>query len=200
MRIVMLVIALNCFLLSGIKAQNVAINGTGALPDPSAMLDVNAADKGILIPRVALTDVTVAAPVTTPSTSLLVFNTATAGVSPNDVTPGYYYWNGTRWIRLISNNFLNAPSISAIGKFYVNGINLPANTITTLNITDANCTTASAILSVSWSGLLPGSNAQDYNIRIVNVQAGAGGFTIQFVNLNAATNYNGLSLSYVAFY
>jgi hypothetical protein len=29
---------------------------------------------------------------------LLVYNTANAGTSPNQVVPGYYYWNGSRWV------------------------------------------------------------------------------------------------------
>lgn len=30
----------------------------------------------------------------------MVYNTATAGTAPNNVTPGFYYWDGTQWIRL----------------------------------------------------------------------------------------------------
>jgi hypothetical protein len=30
----------------------------------------------------------------------LVYNTATAGASPNNVTPGFYYWSGSAWIPL----------------------------------------------------------------------------------------------------
>lgn len=55
--------------------QNVGINTTGAAPHASAMLDVDANNRGLLIPRVSLTDVTVAAPVTSPATGLLVYNT-----------------------------------------------------------------------------------------------------------------------------
>jgi len=77
-------------------AQSVGINNTGAVPDASAMLDVNHPNKGLLVPRVALTATNVAAPVTTPATSLLVYNTETIA----DVTPGYYYWSGTAWVRL----------------------------------------------------------------------------------------------------
>jgi len=194
------IIAFGCLFTLNSKAQNVGVNATGAVPDASAMLDVAAPDKGMLVPRVALTSAIVAAPVVAPLTSLLVYNTATAGTTPNNVTPGYYYWDGARWARLYSGTWLNGGSTTAVGKFYINGISLPANTIMTYNITDANCTTGSAILAVSWAGLLPGTNAQNYNIRIINVQAGAGAFTIQFVNLNAALTYNGLSLSYVAFY
>ncbi len=81
------------------NAQNIGINATGAAPVTSAGLDVDFTNKGILIPRVALTTTTLLAPVVGISTaSLLVYNTATAGVSPNNVTPGYYYWNGSKWI------------------------------------------------------------------------------------------------------
>ena len=87
------------FLLFGsaLFAQ-VAVNTDGSTYDVSAMLDVKSTTKGFLPPRVALTAVNVAAPVTTPATGLLVYNTATAGTSPNNVVPGNYYWNGTRWV------------------------------------------------------------------------------------------------------
>lgn len=79
-------------------AQNVGI-GT-ATPNASAKLDVTSTNSGILVPRVALTATNAAGPITAPATSLLVYNTTTAGVTPNNVTPGYYYWNGTVWLRL----------------------------------------------------------------------------------------------------
>ncbi len=79
-------------------AQNVGINSTGAAPVASAMLDIVATDKGLLIPRVALTSISAAGPITAPATSLIVYNTATAGVSPNNVVPGFYYWDGAKWV------------------------------------------------------------------------------------------------------
>ncbi len=82
--------------------QNVGINATGATPDASAMLDIVSSSKGLLIPRVALTATNAAGPITSPTTSLLVYNTATAGTSPNNVTPGYFYWNGTKWVALLT--------------------------------------------------------------------------------------------------
>lgn len=69
---------------------------------PNGALDVTSTNNGLLIPRVALTATNAAAPLTAPTTSELVYNTATAGVIPNNVTPGYYYWNGAAWIRLLS--------------------------------------------------------------------------------------------------
>lgn len=84
--------------------NNVAINTTGSSAHASSMLDVEATDKGLLIPRVALTSTNVAAPVTSPANSLLVYNTNTSGVAPNNVTPGYYYWDGSAWVRLATGN------------------------------------------------------------------------------------------------
>lgn len=88
-------------------SQNVGINTTGATPNSSAGLDVDYTNKGVLIPRVALTASNSNAPIgASIATSLIVYNTATAGASPNHVVPGYYYWNGSMWIRLTDNNFL----------------------------------------------------------------------------------------------
>ncbi len=83
-----------------LSAQNVAINATGAAPAASAMLDITSTTTGVLIPRVSLTATNVAAPVVLPATSLLVYNTNTAGVAPNNVFPGYYYWDGA-WVRMM---------------------------------------------------------------------------------------------------
>lgn len=86
-----------------LRAQNIGINSTGASTVTSAALDIDMSDKGLLIPRVALTSTTVFAPVTgTPTTSLLIYNTATAGTTPTNVVPGFYYWNNTssKWTAL----------------------------------------------------------------------------------------------------
>lgn len=74
-----------------------------ATPSSSSQLDVSSTTKGLLIPRVALTGLTSASPLTSPTTSMLVYNTATAGTIPSNVTPGYYYWNGTAWVRFDDN-------------------------------------------------------------------------------------------------
>jgi hypothetical protein len=85
------------FLYSGTLFAQVSINSTGSQPDPSAGLDVSFTDKGFLPPRVSLTATNSASPVTAPAAGLLIYNTAVAGASPNNVTPGYYYWDGAKW-------------------------------------------------------------------------------------------------------
>ena len=89
------------FLITVHLSAQVAVTTDGSLPDISAMLDVKSTTKGFLPPRVALTAVNVAAPVASPATGLFVYNTATSGNLPDNVIPGYYYWNGTRWIAVV---------------------------------------------------------------------------------------------------
>ncbi len=85
-------------------AQNAGINDTGGAPNASAGFDIDFTNKGLLIPRVALVAANNNSPIgASIVTSLLVYNTATAGVSPNSVAAGYYYWNGTQWIRLLNS-------------------------------------------------------------------------------------------------
>ena len=69
----------------------VAVTTDGSSANASAMLEVKSANKGLLIPQIALTGVNDATTITTPATSLLIYNTATA----TGVTPGYYYNSGT---------------------------------------------------------------------------------------------------------
>jgi hypothetical protein len=64
--------------------------------NPQAALDVTATTDGLLIPRVALSATNVAT-ISTPTISELVYNTFTSASGPNQVVPGFYYWNGTSW-------------------------------------------------------------------------------------------------------
>lgn len=75
--------------------------GIGTItPDASALLDATSTNKGVLLPRLALTGTTSASPVSSPATGLIAYNTATV----SDVTPGFYYWDGTKWVRLITTS------------------------------------------------------------------------------------------------
>ncbi|MEO6488374.1 MAG: FG-GAP repeat protein, partial [Ferruginibacter sp.] len=82
------------------QAQNVGI-GTET-PNASAQLELQSANKGMLVPRVALTAANIAAPVTAPANALLLYNTATSGTGENAVKPGFYYWNSvtSRWVAI----------------------------------------------------------------------------------------------------
>lgn len=65
-------------------AQNVGINSDASTPDASAMLDVKATDKGVLIPRMTEAQRNAIA---SPATGLLIYQT--------DNAPGFYFNSGT---------------------------------------------------------------------------------------------------------
>lgn len=73
--------------------------GTAA-PNNSAQLEMTDTNRGILINRVALTSTASASPVTSPAAGLLVYNTANASSGSTEVLPGFYYWDGSRWIAM----------------------------------------------------------------------------------------------------
>jgi hypothetical protein len=111
------------FFNSAMFAQ-VGINADNSLPDASAGLDVNFNALGFLPPRVALTAINSALPVTDPAEGLLVYNTAVAGTPPNNVLPGYYCRSGAKWIPVV------APPGTNVGEMqYWNGtqwVGIPA--------------------------------------------------------------------------
>src|SRR5574343_1411191 len=125
----LLCIVISMLFTQKLNAQNVGINATGSAPDASAGLDIDFKNKGLLIPRVALTTSNSASPVTSPATSLLVYNTATAGTAPNNVYPGYYFWNGSAWQRfktVKNRKFLTADvSSSSTTLADVTGLSFP---------------------------------------------------------------------------
>lgn len=96
-----------CCLLSLFSSNAFAQVGIGTTtPDANALLDVDASTTpgGLLLPRLALTATNSPLPLSNPVLAgMAVYNTATAGTSPNDVTPGYYYHDGTQWVRIAAD-------------------------------------------------------------------------------------------------
>lgn len=167
--------------LIGIPFDLHAQTGIGTTtPNASAKLEVASTTQGFLPPRLALTgtadNTTIknsAGTAVTPATGLLVYNTATAGTAPNNVIPGYYYWNGTSWIQIAGGLIIDNSRATSF----------------TLAATDANklfVITSSSTLTVTVPNTLP----IGFSCQII--QAGAGMITLlgSNVTLNSA---NGLS-------
>lgn len=93
-------------------------------PNPSAKLEVSSTNQGFLPPRVALTATNIASPVTSPAIGLLVYNSAAAGTTPNNVIPGFYYWNGSHWVNLTGNG---VPYTGAMGSVNLGAFDLTLN-------------------------------------------------------------------------
>ena len=79
-----IMLAINSF------SQGVGINTDESDADPSAMLDVKSTDKGILIPRMTMTQRTA---ISSPATGLIIYQ--------SDNNPGFYFYNGTNWVQIV---------------------------------------------------------------------------------------------------
>lgn len=69
-------------------------------PDTNSALDITSLKKGVLITRIPLTETTSPLPLANHVAGMVVYNTSTSGTSDKIVTPGFYYNNGTQWMRL----------------------------------------------------------------------------------------------------
>ena len=77
--------------------SQVGINTTS--PADGSILDVDSSEKGVLVPRVDISNLATIAPITGGSTeSLLVYNTNTT------TGEGFYYWDGSMWVMLSTGN------------------------------------------------------------------------------------------------
>ncbi len=86
-------------------------------PDASAALEISSGNKGLLIPRVALSSsLSNPAPVSSPATGLLVYN------SGSNQEEGFYFWTGSSWqmLKPSENNDVQGPANStdnAVARF-----------------------------------------------------------------------------------
>lgn len=89
-----------CLFSSNLKAQ-VTI-GSNTEPNTNAVLDlISNSNKGLLLPRVALTATNNPSPTSAHTAGMTVYNTATTSVNTGyDVSPGFYYNDGTKWVQL----------------------------------------------------------------------------------------------------
>ena len=158
-------------------------------PSPSAKLEVASSNQGFLPPRIALTATNAASPVTSPATGLLVYNTATTGTPPNNVAPGYYYWNGSAWVAVLST--ITTSSISGNGTTttltnFGAEVNTQSGTTYTLTATDngkiISCTSNSAI-TITVPALTSGFNC-------LIVQRGTGQITLSASGSTINNRYN----------
>ena len=196
-------------------SQNVAINPTGAPPNASAGLDVDFPDKGILIPRVSLTNTSSFAPLSAHAAGMVVYNTATV----NDVVPGFYYDNGTSWIPAflpgkVAGDMLywdgttwQSIPIGLSGQILqISASNIPAwgggafATLTTTTVSAITATSAStggnitadggaAVLTRGVCYALTTNPSTANSILVASPATGTGTFTSNLIGLTRATTY-----------
>ena len=133
--------------------------GTTTL-NASAQLELGDVNKGLLPNRVALTSATVKAPVTNAVNGMMVYNTAT--VTAQNLTPGFYYWKGTSWTRLVdaipqtSVNLLNLRS----------GVSSTVGNVTTLVTSGAVIPFGDLVSTGVYAITLPEDGSYAFNFRL----------------------------------
>lgn len=151
---------LTAFLISitfAAQSQSLAINGTGASADASAILDVQSTTKGLLAPKMTAAQRTA---ISTPATGLVVYQT--------DGTAGFYYNAGTSgapsWVQLLPANAsgasltnLNAGNISTGTLAAANG-GTGQSSYAVGDLLYASTTTALSKLSTGTNGQVLTSN------------------------------------------
>lgn len=89
---------LSNFIIIPVIAQ-VKIGSNPTTIHPNSILEMESTSKGLLCPRVAINDVNSPSPLIAPiEEGMLVYNST--GTEEN----GFYFWNGTKWLRLLSDN------------------------------------------------------------------------------------------------
>lgn len=95
---------IGCLLSFSVFAQTKIKDGTipsGSLaPHPSAILELESNNKGLLAPRIALNSRTDITTISNPAVGLLIYNTGAAGLNYK----GYVFWNGLEWRTLEDGN------------------------------------------------------------------------------------------------
>jgi|GEM_PF-1187685 len=86
-------------LLSGPAAYaQVKIGDNPNTINSNSMLELESTNKGFLAPRVTLTSLSSATPLTAPvTTGMLVYNNG------GTVAEGFYYWSGTKWLSVVNS-------------------------------------------------------------------------------------------------
>lgn len=116
----------------------VTANGTigigTATPHADAALDITSSNKGFKLPNISLTSTDNPSPLNAHVSGMIVYNTATAGTSPNNVVPGLYVNDGTKWTHVetpstpggsggvpVGTVFYHATNVTPVGYLEANG-------------------------------------------------------------------------------
>lgn len=163
MRRTLIFVLLILFASIKLTAQSVGINNSASQPDPSAILDVSATDKGMLIPRMTTAE---RIAITTPALGLFVFDTD---------ANGFWFYDGLAW------KSISAQTAAAINFRYYASTNqaINANTNTKVNFSNqsflnnggfANSTftaPVSGIYNLSTSLSIYGNNAASLGVSVL---------------------------------
>ncbi len=105
--------------LSTVGFAQTKVGGTPTI-NTSAMFEIESLNKGLLLPRLELEYTNSAAPLEEHVAGMTVYNT----IKQNDVVPGFYYNDGTKWQQMVTTDN------KAVKFFYMPSIVFDTGTIT----------------------------------------------------------------------
>ncbi|MFK7000236.1 hypothetical protein V3470_00405 [Flavobacterium oreochromis] len=163
---------------------------------PRGALEISSSTNGFLPPQVALTASDTSTPVVNPQgggvpiAGTIVYNTAISGVAPNNVVPGYYYWNGSNWLLLTSQSSSSPSQWSLTGNA---GTSAATNFIGTTDNTDfVTRTNNSERIRVTNAGNVGiGSNTPLGKFQVNN-----GASAISGISVRALADWDAVSISH----
>lgn len=90
--------------------------------DENAEFEVESLNKGLLLPRLALQATNLSSPLSAYVAGIIVYNTQSSGSGEFGVTPGMYYSDGTKWIKINSYTDGSETKILAGSNVTIQGI------------------------------------------------------------------------------
>ncbi|MDC0231121.1 DUF1566 domain-containing protein [Aureispira] len=156
MKKVIIIVSILLGYLLTISAQGVKIGNNTNAADPSAMLDVESVNKGVLHPRMTESQRDAIA---SPAIGLLIFQT--------DGTSGFYYYSGTSWMPIHTGATLCSPIVCA----------MTASSTVSLGTLTANYTGGTPPYGYVWDGAassattstVTGMPPGTYNLTVTDV-------------------------------
>ena len=169
MKAYLLFIITACCFRQNVLSQNIGINATGAAPHPSAMLDVSATNKGMLVPGMTSAQRTAIA---APAVGLLVFD---------NETTSFWFYKATGWTELITGG-AGAPD-----SWNLNGANIYNSNAGNIGIGTANPVTKLTVQTpINSTGFthIGGADSIIFSEAIGGVSAALGTSTNHALRLN----------------
>ena len=145
---------------NGVKMAVVKDSGNVGIgtvsPNINAQLEISSTNKGLLLPRVALSATNNASPLSAHVIGMVVYNTATAGSGSTAVSPGFYTNDGTKWARMVTSTGFVPVVVAAAsmfgGYFYDDGAGPQKCRLATANTNDGNFNTTTFEYTVASLG------------------------------------------------
>ncbi len=174
MKIKHLAFSLGVFLTLGYSAHaQIKIGDNPTSINANSILELEASDRGLVLPRVALIQTSDKSPMTAHVAGMMVYNTATS----MDVVPGIYYNDGSQWNKLVIPSQATGSTqttIQGVGMVTVTGTGTPTDPYI-VSAVEADADSTNELQDLILSGNSLGLSKSSVTIPLPAGPAGADG-------------------------